>query len=181
MSVGWEVLGGVAVDDIGVLVDEGGTEVGAGEEEDGAGICEEVTGGNSDEVADDIGCDDAAVVALPVDVGGGLEEKSTVSSGGNKYTARTVRTRIRTAAHWWMMMPTVQVRRSQWGTSPATSRAILPPLRTLVHKANKCEHSFYPLLIVSLALSPPAFRISHTTMGYRSLRHQYSPLCSRPP
>ena len=67
--------GGVAVDDIGGSVDEGGTEVGAGGEDDGVGIGEEVEGGNSDEVGDDIGGDDAAVVALPVDVEGGLKKK----------------------------------------------------------------------------------------------------------
>ena len=84
---GWEVSGGVAVDDIGVSVEEGGTEAGTDGEGDGVGIGEEV-GGNSDGVGDDIGCDDAAVVALPVDVEGGLDKKSTMSLGGNKYRAR---------------------------------------------------------------------------------------------
>lgn len=71
------MTGGIAVDDIVGLVDEGGTEVGAGED-DGVGIEKEVEGGNSDETNDDIGCDDVAVVALPVDVENGLEEKSTM-------------------------------------------------------------------------------------------------------
>lgn len=78
--------GDIAVDDIVGLVDEGGTEVGAGED-DGVEIEKEVEGGNSDEANDDIGCDDVAVVALPVDVEDGLEEKSTIL-GGNKYRAR---------------------------------------------------------------------------------------------
>lgn len=78
--------GGVVVDDIGGSADEGGTEVGAGGEDVCVGIGEEIEGGNSDEVGDDIGGDDAAVVALPVDVEGGLEKKKSNELDGNKFT-----------------------------------------------------------------------------------------------
>jgi hypothetical protein len=75
------VSGGVAVDDIGGSPDEGGTEVGVGGEDD-VGIGEEVDGGNSDKVGDDIGGEDAAVVVLPVEAEDGLEKKSTMTLDG---------------------------------------------------------------------------------------------------
>jgi hypothetical protein len=76
---------------------------------------------------------------------------------------RTVRSRTRTAAHWWTMMPTVWDRRSRWGTSPATLRTIPPLLKTFNGKANKkeCCPQFIPSSC-SFALSLTAFLISHT-------------------
>lgn len=97
--------GGVVADDIGGSADEGGTEVGAGGEDVGVGISEEVKGGNSDEAGDDIGGDDAAVVALPVDVEGGLKKKKKKAmnlagiSLHSTARVRTVRSRTRTTAH----------------------------------------------------------------------------------
>lgn len=69
--------GGVVAVDIDGTVD-GGTEVGGEGEGDGVGfcVCEEVTGGKSDEVGDDIGDDGAEMLTLLAAVGDDLKKKN---------------------------------------------------------------------------------------------------------